>query len=217
VDTNITDWPGDLYLHERTRLWLERAKGTLLYIHFRAGPGPATERDDVAEIKDLLRPHISSMSSLVVPVGMDTPIYDGVSELCAAYDTPGPLTTLRFGGNWDYATDLSWSTKLFQGLVDFQLMNLRSSTCPTLQNLITVLSSSPSLHTLCFVGLVAFPEKYHGCTLPCISLPNLRLLDLSNSWESLAIELLSMLSPGTLGLDYLAQQGFSTAKNVGSP
>ncbi|KAG8712206.1 hypothetical protein FRC09_020121 [Ceratobasidium sp. 395] len=90
-----------------------------------------------------------------------------------------------------------WPTTYLRGLVDLQLSGLSSSMSPSIQELSTILSGSPTLVTLRLRGMAILPGQALA-----VALPKLQLLDLYTLDHTSLLVLLSALSPGIFELEF---------------
>ncbi|KAG9095667.1 hypothetical protein FRC07_011061, partial [Ceratobasidium sp. 392] len=121
-------------------------------------------------------------------------------NLCAASCSLGHLETLsirdikshpRSGGSY-------WPTHALQGLSVLELANLSEDVCPDLDEISSILSKSPCLHTLRLRNIIVPPGQ--ASNHPDINLPNLVFLELIPTNTEGTEQLLTTLVPGTLNL-----------------
>jgi hypothetical protein len=200
--TGITSRENDPPFLERTRLWLERAQGAALHLHFRS-PSYIMQEDLTTQTISLLQPHANRLSSIYIDDGYHLTFIRAILELRPDDVSPSSLKNLILSGVYYHFRPVHlsfWPGTPFRGLVDLQLIDLEESmVCPTLAELAITLSHSPSLQTLRLlrVGISSVGADH----LPPISLPGLRLLDLTDLEESILLQLVQVLSPGNLQLD----------------
>ncbi|KAG8771984.1 hypothetical protein FRC12_003307 [Ceratobasidium sp. 428] len=179
------------------RLWLERSQGTPLHLYIDLSY-PMVNQHYLSQLFCELRPHITYLSSLVFP-GTVKETVGPFLKFLSDHGVSGSLKSLMIDSNRfgeDQARQ-SWPTTYLRGLVDLQLSNLPRSISPTFQELYTTLSGSPTLSTLRLRDMDIPPGQ-----APAISLPELRLLDITGLNRLSLFGLLNMLSLGGLELDF---------------
>jgi hypothetical protein len=187
------------YVPNATRLWLERAKGAPLHIHIQKenyGVDATT-----SQIAELFRPHASSISSLKISDIITENIVQVILDLCANHTVSGFLTKLAIPDslyiNHPPLVHLTWPGNFLRELTSLQL-NIHEATCPTMDQMVEMLVNSPLLRTLQLKG--TFVPMSDCSSLPKVPLPCLQLLDLAGLENQSLLQLLPILSPGTLGL-----------------
>ncbi|KAG8741151.1 hypothetical protein FRC10_003249 [Ceratobasidium sp. 414] len=207
IDADNLNDERSLRLLERTQLWIERARGVPLYVHFLTALGRDPYR--AARLTPILLPHAASISAWVFPRGINVHV---ATLLFAPWQDQAERTsleTLVLKGIFPLTLSLHWPT--FRGFTNLQLFNLYGLTSPTIQNLINMISGSPRLHTLRLRNILppfANSDPPH-LDVP-ISLPCLRLLDLADLTPSLSFQLLAVLFPGSLPLHFRLHQYIPT-------
>ncbi|KAG9081432.1 hypothetical protein FS749_007667 [Ceratobasidium sp. UAMH 11750] len=186
-----------LRLLDRTRLWLERARGLPIHLHFLttfSRPSP----HQVAEVASVLQPHIASVTSLICPHGVGTDFFNALLSLSESLAQPTSLKTLRLHGVFGSDVPVLWAS-ISQGLADLQLVSFYGGSIPTFGQLVQMISGSPRLHTLRLKDLWG-EVKEISHKYPPITLHHLRLLDISSS-DMFLVPLLPLMSTGPLPLD----------------
>ncbi|KAH7338898.1 hypothetical protein B0J17DRAFT_767934 [Rhizoctonia solani] len=117
------------------------------------------------------------------------------SEKTKSIDTSGlsHITTLRVCG-----IGANWHTTRLSKLTDLDLSDLEGASCPSMEQLQTILTSNPELHTLRLSDLKrdAYLDSYFKMISMNIRLPRLRFLGIGRlPWHSTAL-LLQALTPG---------------------
>ncbi|KAG9088729.1 hypothetical protein FS749_001940 [Ceratobasidium sp. UAMH 11750] len=185
-------------LLDRTQLWLERARGIPIHLHFLTSfhrePPP-----HIAMVVSTLQPHIPLVTSLVCPHGLDIGVANALFPLWGNLAQPTSLETLRLKGMCGSDAPVPWAL-ILQGLTDLQLVRVYGANLPTFDQLAQVMLDSPRLHTLRLKELWGPPIVDSGHKYAPIKLGDLRLLDIMSSDRFLA-PLLSLLSTGPLPLD----------------
>ncbi|KAG9096361.1 hypothetical protein FRC07_010945, partial [Ceratobasidium sp. 392] len=113
--------------------------------------------------------------------------------------TPGPLKSLVISGKGQefmLEARRSWPTAYLQGLVKLQLLGVAEFARPTFEELTTTLSGSELLHTLRLRDMAILPGNTSA-----IFLPGLQVLDIIGLESDSLVQLLTILSPGSLELD----------------
>ncbi|KAG9087344.1 hypothetical protein FRC06_002582 [Ceratobasidium sp. 370] len=187
----------------RVQLWLERAHGTALHLHFRA----VFESD---QLLPTLQPHWTRVTSLVFRLSDGNFFQTALNRFASC--PPGLLTTLiarhitAASGREDEETSAEtdaprspWSTKLLHNIVNLELVHLAPQFCLNADELISILANSPYLQTLRLrnVSIMPSQDNHH----PLINLPYLRVLDLSLKDDPVLQNLVSILVPGKHELD----------------
>jgi hypothetical protein len=174
---------------KRARLWLERAQGVPLHIHFQSSFSSAS-----TDLIAILQPHAAKIASFFFEVQCHEDTIQAVFNLCTSHGMPGSVTALIVPGTWSQARPgpLDWPITFFRGLTELQLSHLSGSQCLSLRQLSAMLSSSPSLHTLRLRSMSIIHDQ--TSTNRMISLPNLRLLDLNKMADFGLLLLLPLLS-----------------------
>ncbi|QRV93665.1 pyrolysin [Ceratobasidium sp. AG-Ba] len=200
----------DLRVHSRSlpvKVWLnriesrlERARGTLLHIHsemfHRQFPRLA-----IPELIVTILPYISNIASLNLSPGNRNLTW---ALLSTYFESRDPSNLVRLA-----VSDLSvgeggliipWSARPLPKLKFLELSGDGLGTKFNFSDISTILSGSPDLDTLCLGSL-----RFHHTSPPdrnaIISLPHLRILDLSQLHGEAFDDLLAMLHTNGLDLD----------------
>ncbi|KAG8693578.1 hypothetical protein FRC08_009034 [Ceratobasidium sp. 394] len=197
-------------LLERTRLWLERARGPPLWLILREQQGENIAK----ELASMLRPHAAYIASLEFEETSEI-YFLTILGLFLNHSSPGMLNTLVANltnhssqrdpsQGTDTGTNVNaprfiWPTGALQGIVDLQLIGIPYRVSPSLDELVTVLSNSPRLQTLVLRGVYMTSSREGKC--PDITLPHLTLLDIDPGFSPGPRELVSALIPGTRELE----------------
>ncbi|KAG8729434.1 hypothetical protein FRC10_003913 [Ceratobasidium sp. 414] len=186
----------------RTRLWLERSRGVATHIH-TSKAFPRTQQTVLSSLISILQPHATFASSLTISGG-DTDLVRALLALHFGHGEPSSLKTLAASGVWEFNQEraISWPTYPLRGLRALELRDLHKFACPALDEVATILSDCPELHTLRFVNLRNFRIRPDQHQIPSvIPLPQLKLLELTLVLGQGLPIFLSMLQPGDLELD----------------
>jgi hypothetical protein len=180
------------------RLHLERSQGATLHLHFHKlyfiGP------NQVSCIVSMLQPHAGQLKSLQFSSRCKDYLVQALLGLCARSGSPGSLKSLAVSEIMEHHpsdAQIVWSLNAFPGLAHLRLENLHTSAYPTLAQLASMLSTSPSLQTIRLRNIDIPDRSNYGPT--SIALPNLKLLDLDMPPQAI-LDLLPILYPGTLKL-----------------
>ncbi|KAG8719266.1 hypothetical protein FRC09_011392 [Ceratobasidium sp. 395] len=180
------------------RLQLERSHGVPLHIHVRCDPFEAG--NTISKIAPILQPYKASTSSFLFS-GLNPNIARALFALYLGDSGPGILSTLAISRVWDSGVTLPWPTYPIPKLTSLELCSLVGSVCPALDELVTMLSDLPNLHTLRLARLRNFSTRPGHHQNHCIiSLPCLKLLEIEISGDDALAALLGMLHPGKLEL-----------------
>jgi hypothetical protein len=178
---------------KHTRLCLDRAHGVPIRLQFFV-KSYAVGEGVVAQIFSILQPHAALIVSLNFSGQHEQHVIRAFFSLYFRYGTPGLMTSLVLSVIPNQPNTFEWPTGSLRGLVDLQISDLEYTACPSFPELVTILSSSPLLHTLRLRHLRFFsseiPEQIK------ITLPRLRVLDLIDLECSFVTHLLPLLFPG---------------------
>ncbi|KAG9088728.1 hypothetical protein FS749_001939 [Ceratobasidium sp. UAMH 11750] len=186
-----------LYLLDRTQLWLERAQGVPIHVHFLTSHSWIGQRQ-VAKVISILQLHIPLVASLICPHGLGIGVVNALFPLWENLTQPASLKTLRLKGM--HGPDAVPWAPILQGLADLQLVHIYGDNLPTFDQLVQMMLGSPHLHTLRLSELRGSVIEEDDHKYAPITLGNLRLLDISSS-DMFLVPLLSLLSTGPLPLD----------------
>ncbi|KAG8778470.1 hypothetical protein FRC12_024974 [Ceratobasidium sp. 428] len=184
----------------RTRLWLDYSCGARMHLHL-VGKS-RIPLDVVLELVAVLQPRIALLNSLDVTGAYTSHL---VHELLKTYSNHGVSGTLNRLALSDIRVSrednaVSWLDGSLSGLVELDLNDLRGDNTLPLNELVTLLSSCSTLHTLRLEAVNirgVFQLDY-----PVISLPCLRLFEFGFFEHNYGVtQLLSLLSPGVYPLD----------------
>ncbi|KAG9119481.1 hypothetical protein FRC07_005482 [Ceratobasidium sp. 392] len=201
IDIASSSWTASSGFN-RTQLWLDRSRGASTHIHLSKSYLWTLE-DTIPNIISILQPYATLTSSLVISDGSG----DLVRALLALYfnnHEPSSLRTLALSNVWMPYHDLTfpWPTYPLQSLAALELCDLQKFAIPALDEIVTMLSNCPRLHTLRLVCIRHLrirtdQPQSHGV----IFLPNLKLLELKSVLGEGLPALLKMLRPGESELD----------------
>ncbi|KAG8740396.1 hypothetical protein FRC10_004375 [Ceratobasidium sp. 414] len=179
-------------------LWLERSSGAPIHIHVPARL--SNDRSYVRQLIPVLRPHATRIASIVASVRQEyNRVVPDVMNLCTTHGERSSVKTLvLFTGENHPERPVTFRS--FTGLVNFELGWLNGHQRPTFRQIITVLTSNPSLRTLRLRNMRVQPGT--GSTASPIELPALRLLDLVGLDGAGVRWLMSALHPGRCELDF---------------
>ncbi|KAG8712920.1 hypothetical protein FRC08_013935 [Ceratobasidium sp. 394] len=195
--SKISDIPPVL---DPSRQQLERSRGVPVDLHIWG----ASERskNGIPGLVSIIRPHIACLNSLIISGTHTSPLVRNLFDLYSGVGRLGILRSLVFDDIYEPREEYSipWSISSLSGLTQLNLERLRKYASPPFNELVSLLSNCPTLHTLRFRYLVvrASPEQDY----PVIRLPCLRLLDFGTQQKQEDIlQLLPLLDPGVNELD----------------
>ncbi|QRV89078.1 pyrolysin [Ceratobasidium sp. AG-Ba] len=191
----------------RTRLWLERAAFSPLDLYIRE-----VVEEDVGNESDLvaiLEPHLSRVTSLTL-CDTSQELFGIIVNLVAKRRTPGALihltvanVLLKLTGNSADPEPIPrrfvWPADKIHGLVELVLTDLPHLICPTLDELVALLSASPNLRVLHLKYLAS--SSNHNFEYPRIRIPNLQVLKIGPINQQMLLKIISCLYLGVLELD----------------
>ncbi|KAG8775145.1 hypothetical protein FRC12_001645 [Ceratobasidium sp. 428] len=188
-----------------TILWLERAGGAPMSFHFQnsqsSWDGDADLYVDVdPQLYDILLPHISRAVSLTFSDVRQVHAQN-LLNLYALRCPPGQLQVLsvmKITPTSSFTDRFIWPTGNLRGLTVLHLMGLGRQVSPNLDELVSMLLNSPTLHTLRLCG----SHHYMGDhDYPEIILPNLKYVEILPITSTTSnYRLLKALMPGNLAL-----------------
>ncbi|KAG8791158.1 hypothetical protein FRC12_010039 [Ceratobasidium sp. 428] len=185
---------------DQMRLWLERAGGAPMNFHVCFDQ---LESGD-PQLSDILGPHMSRAVSLTFSLARQVHTQD-LLNIYGAHCPLGQLQVLsitRTAAN--NLSTLDWPTNRLQGLTVLELVDLGSSVCPSLDELVWLLSNSPALHTLRLDGTVS--RGRHNDSSGPIILPNLKHVEIAPfDSSSRYYSIFKALVPGNLALHVRVQ------------
>jgi hypothetical protein len=153
------------------QLWIERAQGLPIHLHLRgsprahrAGEGWSGPANYIAPFTSVPDPYKNIISSLTFSNTCEVELAKALSLLLARCDAPSTLKTLVIPGIGQSRTDpnFDWPNNLLQALTHMKLSDLTEATSPTLEQITSVLSNSPSLQTLRLRDVLAHSDEDIG-------------------------------------------------------
>ncbi|QRV90560.1 pyrolysin [Ceratobasidium sp. AG-Ba] len=181
------------------RLSLQRSRTTpvTLELHFTSY---CKDERVIPEMASILKPHAECLTSLKVSGDWTESWVQAIYDIYSELEIDIPIRNLSI---YEFASESQaiLTDNHIRGLVELSLCgsSIGAYTCPSLDNLAKTLSNCPELHTLHLKGLYILTEAHYDPVV--VQMPNLRVLEIANLVGPGVPQLLSMLQPGTLGLD----------------
>ncbi|KAG8729461.1 hypothetical protein FRC12_020964 [Ceratobasidium sp. 428] len=178
------------------RLWLERSHGVQIHIHVNKNTFHAPNTA-ISNLVSILQPYQATTSSLLIS-GVNSNTARPLLALCFGDSGPGALRALSVSSIWDREVALPWPTYPIPELTSLELSELQNGVCPSLDELVTILSDCPRLHTLRLAQFgIRFGDQqnYRIILLPC-----LKLLELALHGNDELAAFLTLVHPGGLEL-----------------
>ncbi|KAG8795185.1 hypothetical protein FRC12_017378 [Ceratobasidium sp. 428] len=189
----------DMNVLPRTRFWLERARDVPLSLHIG---NIYQESGNGSELLSLLKPHITNLYSLMFS-GESGAYFWSILHLYAEVCPLGSLASLSLRsvkGDGFAVGPFTWPTNALRGLTSLHIGGLPLAKCPSMDQLVNMLTNSPALHTL-KLWSSRFAPLSGGRNCPEVDLPCLRRLRLDYLLDYTLTTLLNLLMPGPLELD----------------
>ncbi|QRV96037.1 F-box-like protein [Ceratobasidium sp. AG-Ba] len=199
-----------LRISRHTRLLLQHSEGTAIHLHFHDPPGPYDpERSQYIEP---LRPYFPFVSSLKFSPNYSDEFVQEILDIYRGDSGPTSLKCLELRNTRPADRETGIRTCLYtikpvrlpHGLVSLRLNWGHCSFCIYLDTLVQALLHCPQLHTLQINCLNFFDSE--PPPMATIPLHYLRVLDLTSSYGSSILMLLSVISTGrselALGLGF---------------
>ncbi|KAG8755854.1 hypothetical protein FRC12_010755 [Ceratobasidium sp. 428] len=183
----------------RTKLWLERSRGTSPHVHLCADASEV-EPETVASLVSMLQLHDMPASSLTLFTTRGTSLSQALLNLYIGDGTLCSLETLAVARVWvfDQLSTIPRSGNPLRGLMHLKLEHI-VFTSLEFDRFSRMLSDCPRLCTLRLRELSL--EKSSQQNIPMIALPNLELLELAHMRGDGLEQLYAALYPGLLKLD----------------
>ncbi|KAG8688214.1 hypothetical protein FRC08_011548 [Ceratobasidium sp. 394] len=198
IDVSFCECNNDkrtLRISDDTRLWLRRAKGTSIHLHFWGNP--SSNHLPMPGFTEPFELHAVYISALTFSGTHTEAFVRDALDLFArrtALDIPKTLSIRKVSRDQDAQLRLTWPIASLCGLTRLQIGLVSEGVRMNLRQLITILASSPSLSVLRLKEIEGtLPEQED---LPTIHLPALQTLSLSYIAEPTLLQLLSILSLG---------------------
>ncbi|KAG8738006.1 hypothetical protein FRC10_007420 [Ceratobasidium sp. 414] len=181
----------------RIRLWLDRSRGLPIHIHFPEDDRAARE-DLIQGLVSVLRPHATFLRSMILHSSRyaNSRLTESLLSLFFTDGILSHLQTLVLSQLYEFRSirTIPWPRKPLPGLVELDLYEVRYYACPTLDEIVAILSNCPVLHTLKLRKLSMRIGRQGNH--PPIRLPSLRLLEIVCLDLLVAPTFLSVLFPG---------------------
>ncbi|KAG8680576.1 hypothetical protein FRC09_018133, partial [Ceratobasidium sp. 395] len=210
IDFYLTDYDDNPRPPKIEQLWLERAKGSSLHVHFLRTSDEFKGRYTpklvaLPRMIAALAPYSSQIITLrfanfeakhLIETLAEIRLAQGATNLVTALDHSGLTNSYPYSSTpIDTRPTPPWSPALFKGLSELLINNLPQSQCPTLSELVAILDSCPKLRSL-QLRSIAVREDASVSSYPIVQLPELRYLNLRGIYERGQPRLLSILRPG---------------------
>ncbi|KAG8706028.1 hypothetical protein FRC08_001311 [Ceratobasidium sp. 394] len=199
IDADFTIVPDTSAAFDRIRLWLTRSRRTPIHLRF-VGTSEIPQ-NAISELVSILQSRLTDLNSLAISGTCAPALFQALFDPHSTLEAPVPLKSLTLTDtrvtHREHA--ISWPIPSLSRLVELTLAELRDFASPTFGQIVSLLSSCPTLHTLRLRSphIRASPEQEY----PVISLPCLRLLEIQVFGEYHSLHLLPLLSPGVHELD----------------
>ncbi|QRW10403.1 pyrolysin [Ceratobasidium sp. AG-Ba] len=184
------------YISEHTLLWLQRAKGAAIHLHFSNLLQHSFEDSELARV---FAPYAPSIASLEFCGNFHSQAVQDVLTVCHHHATPGTLKHLEICTTETIPILPSLDTvatplKMPQAVTSLRLYGVHATPFFSMGQVLEMLSSSPQIHTLQLDDLFL----YNSESLPTSAIPlhSLRVLDLTQRGDSDLPRLLSVISTG---------------------
>ncbi|KAG8721335.1 hypothetical protein FRC09_008055 [Ceratobasidium sp. 395] len=211
IEFDFTDYGDHPRLPRAEQLWLERSKGSPLHIQFYClrnedyGPPYVPRPLALPQMVEALLPYSNHIAALNLRKLEPKYLIETLTRLRLAQSDTNIMTTLNYSGFFNrlsYSSGLvdtqaiAWSSALFRNLSELSITTIPCDQCPTLSEVIKMLSNCPRLYSL-QLGLIVVREDIDAQICPRVDLPHLRYLDIRDMRELAQQKLLSVLCPGT--------------------
>ncbi|KAG8731634.1 hypothetical protein FRC11_003179 [Ceratobasidium sp. 423] len=207
----------------KAKLWLERSRGTPLFLTINT-TGPAATIIDAWGILPLLRSHEAHYRSLSLTLNTIEEVHEVLAQWLNE-GAPNSLTSLTISIPWATkpgdsphalppgllaheqrdaffeplrtldldGTYLSWTGPAFWNLVDLRLSRIKDRACPTIEQFVGILNGSPAL---CTLWLRRMDLRIEGrLNFPPVKMQNLQTLGLEYVEPQGICLLLPLLAP----------------------